>query len=93
MVIRSISVSIGNPYRWMWNFPGIVFILNKIVPYSGSDPPSILTNFMKTPVKPSFSVRVENKPNSHPVFKNTTDLYLSYRLLLPFNSSCILQHM
>jgi hypothetical protein len=42
---------------------------------------SIHTYYMKKPVKPPFSVRVENMPNNWPVFQNTADLHLAQSLL------------
>jgi hypothetical protein len=46
-------------------------------PYTGSD--SYLNSNMlrETPVKPSFSVPVENTPKYRSVFQNTADLHLT----------------
>jgi hypothetical protein len=40
-------------------------------------PSSILLCCIEKPVKPSFSVPVENTLNNHPVYQNTADLHLS----------------
>ena len=44
------------------------------------------------PVKPSFSVRVENMPYNCSVCQNTADLHLIQWLVIPFESSLILPH-
>ena len=41
----------------------------------------------ENPVKPPFSVRVENIPNNRSVCQNTADLHLTYWILRPFKSS------
>ena len=46
----------------------------------------------KKPIKPSFSVRVENPPNYSPVCQNETVLHLTWWLSKPPESSCILPY-
>jgi hypothetical protein len=52
-------------------------IQGKISPIRAPIASSILTCCMETPVKPSFSVPVENTPNNRSVGQNTADLHPS----------------
>jgi hypothetical protein len=60
------------------------------MPYTGSDFLSIFTCVLENPVKPPFSIPVENKPYYRSVWQNTADLHLTYWLVKPFKSSCFL---
>ena len=67
-------------------------IQGKISPIRAPIASSILTCCRETPVKPSFSVPVENTPNNRSVSQNTADLHLTYWLVRPFTSSCFWPH-
>jgi len=52
--------------------------MSEISPIRAPILPSILTCHLKNPVKPPFSVPVENKAYYSPVCKNTADLHLTW---------------
>ena len=65
-------------------------IPGKISPIRAPIPTSSLTGCRETPVKPSFSVPVENTPKYRSVCQNTADLHLTYWRVRPFTSSLFL---
>jgi hypothetical protein len=67
--------------------------LIKISPIRAPILSSILTYYMKKLEKPPFSVRVENMPNNHSVYQNTSDLHLTYWLVKPLKPTRFLPHI
>ena len=59
--------------------------MSKISPIRAPILSSILTYYMEKPVKPPFSVPVENMPNNGSVWKNTADLHPPNGLYGPLN--------
>ena len=67
-------------------------VYGKISPIRAPILSLIVIWYMETPVKPSFSVLVENTPNNRSVGQNTAVLHLTYWIVRPFKSSCFWPH-
>lgn len=66
--------------------------MSKISPLRALNSFYMHTCTREKPVKPSFSVRVENMPYNCSVCQNTADLHLIQWLVMPFESSLILPY-